>query len=104
MATALVVNKNHDSNQNLIDIINKQYSSWDMISADGYEDAMNKINTESIDMMALDSHLSCKDCQTLADTLHAKRPDANIYITITDSKIKTDYSRVMNRGLIVVPN
>ena len=102
MATALVVNNN--KNQNLVASINRQYSNWNTISVDKYEDAIEKIRTESIDIMTLDSHLSCKDCQTLADTLHAKKPDANIYITISESRIKTDYSRVMDRGFILVSN
>ena len=104
MTTALLVNKNNDFNQKLTDIITQQYSNWEMITVDKYEDAMEKIQTESIDIMALDSHLSSKDCQALADSLHAKRPEANIYITIKNPQIRTDYSRAINRGMIIVPN
>lgn len=104
MTTALVVNESHDSSQNLIDILGRQYSNWNMIGVDKYEDAIEKIQTESIDIMALDSHLPSKDCQELAATLHDKQPDAKIYIAMKDPQIKTDYSRVMNRGLILVPS
>lgn len=103
MTAALVVNQSHNSSQNLIDILHRQYSNWEMTYVDKYEDAIKKIQTESFDIMTLDSHLSSKDCQKLADTLHEKQPDAKIYIAMKDPQIKTDYSRVMNRGLILIP-
>ena len=103
MATALVVNENHGSSQNLIDILHRQYANWEMTYVDKYEDAIEKIQTEAFDVMTLDSHLSSKHCQKLADTLHEKQPDAKIYIAMKDPQIKTDYSRIMNRGLILIP-
>ena len=101
MTKALVVNESHDSSQALIEIINRKYSEWNMIGVDKYEDAIEKIKTESIDIMALDAHLPCKDCQELAATLHDKQPDAKIYIAMKDLQINTDYSRAMNRVLIL---
>ncbi len=104
MTTALVVNESHDTSQNLIDVLSSQYSDWDMIGVDKYEDAIEKIQNEPIDIMALDSQLPCKDCQKLSATLHDKQPDAKIYIAMKDRRNNTDYSRVMDRGLILVPS
>ena len=45
MTTALVVNDNNNVNQDLITSISRQYSNWDTISVDKYEDAIEKIRT-----------------------------------------------------------
>ena len=104
MTSALVVNESHHSNPKLIEALHKQHSDWEMTSVDKYEDAISKIESEAFDIMTLDSHLPSRQCQNLAETLHKKRPNAAIYIAMEDQRIKTDYSRVMNRGLIFIPS
>jgi CheY-like chemotaxis protein len=103
MTTALVVNDIAHSNKNLMDSLHNQYASWKMVGVDKYEDALEKIQTLSFDVMTLDSHIPCKDCQRLVDILHDKQPNAKVYIAMDDSQLKTDYSRVMDRGLILIP-
>jgi DNA-binding NtrC family response regulator len=103
MTTALVVNDSQHSSNDLINSLHNQYASWDMVSVDKCEEALEKIQTESFDVMTLDAQIPSKDCQRLADTLHEKQPEAKIYIAMNDNQVKTDYSRVMDRGLILIP-
>lgn len=103
MTRALVVDDATHTNKNLLDFLHNQYKNWDMVEVHKYEYALKKIKTESFDVMALDSNIPSKDCQKLVDTLHDKQPDAKIYIAMNDNQIKTDYSRVMDRGLILIP-
>lgn len=103
MTTALVVDAPTHSHKNLLDSLHNQYENWEMVEVNKYEDALEKIQTELFDVMTLDSHIPSKDCQKLVDTLHEKQPDAKVYIAVDDSHFKTDYSRVMDRGLILIP-
>jgi DNA-binding NtrC family response regulator len=104
MTTALVVNDVAHSNNNLMESLHNQYKSWEMVGVDKYEDALEKIQTGIFDVMTLDSHIPSKDCQKLVDSLHTIQPDAKVYIAMNDDNYsKTDYSRVMDRGLILIP-
>ncbi|MBL1140883.1 MAG: hypothetical protein HND53_02530 [Proteobacteria bacterium] len=104
MTRALVVDDATHTNENLLDYLHDHYKNWDMVEIHQYEYALKKIQTESFDVLTLDAHIPSKDCQNLVDTLHDKQPEAKIYIAMNDSQLKTDYSRVINRGLILVPD
>lgn len=81
MTTALVVNEGQGCSQHLIETLHQQYSAWNIINVDKYEDALEKIQNESINVLTLDAQLSCKDCLALTDELHDKQPNAEIYIS-----------------------
>ncbi len=103
MTRALVVDDATHTNENLLNYLHDHYKNWEMVEVHKYDYALKKIQTESFDVMALDSHIPSKDCQKLVDMLHSKQPEAKVYIAMDDNQLKTDYSRVMDRGLILIP-
>ena len=55
MTTALIVNESQHPNPELMASLHRQYANWEIIGVDKYEDALEKINNENIDIMTLDS-------------------------------------------------
>ena len=79
-----------------------EHQDWQFVETDDYLDAMEQIQSGAVDVLAVGAEVPCGDCIDLVSSLREEKPDANVYVILSDEQ-KCDRSKSFDRGFIYSP-